>query len=126
MRTTRKIKLAALVLVLCSCFLFYCRKEKVQQTHTPGAPDSTSTSFPVKTVNIVNYAFTPFEVIIMRQTSVSWNNRDSVSHTVTSFSGAFDSGEIKPGTNFFFTFKNAGTYDYYCRYHREPGKVTVQ
>jgi len=39
----------------------------------------------------------------------------------------FDSGNIPPAGTFSFTFKKAGTYNYYCRIHQPDmtGKVVV-
>ncbi|MDV3278211.1 MAG: plastocyanin/azurin family copper-binding protein [Nitrososphaerales archaeon] len=49
--------------------------------------------------------------------TVTWVNRDSGPHTVTSSTGVFDSGSIASGASFSFTFTQAGTYQYYCTYH---------
>lgn len=56
--------------------------------------------------------------------TVTWKNMDTVSHTVTSGNPSdnqtgtmFDSSLIKPGDTFSFTFKDAGTYNYFCMVH---------
>jgi plastocyanin len=66
-------------------------------------------------------------------TIVTWKNSDTVSHTVTSgkstdanSGSVFDSGLIKSGLEFKFTFRDPGTYDYFCSVHPwMVGKVTV-
>ena len=63
---------------------------------------------------------------------VSWDNKDSSAHTVTSgtpdegSSGIFDSGVIAAGEKFSFKFEENGNFDYYCTLHPWMiGTVTV-
>ncbi len=49
--------------------------------------------------------------------TVTWYNRDTTVHTVTSTTGAFDSGTMMTGNAYTHTFNQAGTYDYTCQYH---------
>ncbi len=73
------------------------------------------------------YYFSPATVTIPVGTTVTWVNRTSVIHTVTSRTGAFDSGDVPPGREFKYTFTQAGTYDYYCRYHAAmSGRIVVE
>jgi plastocyanin len=48
---------------------------------------------------------------------VTWTNRDTVPHTVTGDSGAWDSGQIQPGATFSHAFDQPGTYAYHCSIH---------
>ena len=58
--------------------------------------------------------------------SVTWINHDSAPHTVTSTSGAFDSGNMPPGATFSFSFTQPGVYHYTCNYHAwMNGTITV-
>jgi plastocyanin len=57
---------------------------------------------------------------------VNWTNKDSVTHSVTSFNGAFDSGDLPAAKNFYLTLQQPGVFDYYCKHHKETGTVTVQ
>lgn len=81
---------------------------------------------------IEGYAFTPAIRTIATGTTITWTNRDSYAHTVTSGTpGApdsiFDSGNLGHNATFSFTFDSAGTYNYYCRYHTGmTGTITVQ
>ncbi len=66
-------------------------------------------------------------------TTVAWNNVDNTVHTVTSgqapadADGAFDSEMMSAGDVFEFTFKETGTYDYYCSFHSwMVGTVNVE
>jgi plastocyanin len=64
--------------------------------------------------------------------TVTWTFADAEPHTVTSDSGAFDSGQPQTGGTYQFTFNSAGTYDYYCAVHGAAGglgmsgTITVQ
>ncbi|MDE1843764.1 MAG: cupredoxin domain-containing protein [Thaumarchaeota archaeon] len=77
--------------------------------------------------------FDPQEITVKTGTTVSWTNADSASHTVTSGEpsdsnpGAlFDSGLIKPGKTFQYTFTKTGSQDYFCSVHPwMTGKVSV-
>lgn len=60
--------------------------------------------------------------------TVTWVNRDSIDHTVTSTNSTvyFDSKTLAPGATFPFKFTQPGTYTYYCSIHPEMlGKVVV-
>jgi len=63
--------------------------------------------------------------------TVIWTFADSQPHTVTSDTGAFDSGAQQVGGTFQFTFNTAGTFNYHCTVHGLPGQgmhgtITVQ
>lgn len=68
--------------------------------------------------------FSPSVLHVSPGTTVEWKNADQVSHTVTNGNPSdnqtgtiFDSGLIAPGKDFTFTFKDAGTYNYFCQVH---------
>lgn len=61
--------------------------------------------------------YLPYYIQVNSGTTVTWTNKDSVAHTVTSTSKLFDSGLIQPGQSFSYDFKTAGEYDYYCVLH---------
>jgi plastocyanin len=48
--------------------------------------------------------------------TVTFVNRDSAIHTVTSTTG-ISSGDMASGATFSFTFTHLGTYQYYCKIH---------
>lgn len=54
---------------------------------------------------------------IQAGTKVTWVNNDSMAHTATSGTGAWDSGSIAPGQQYSFTFNDAGVYPYFCAIH---------
>ncbi len=102
-------------------------------TTRPAEPTpATTTSAPVTTpapvsVAIKSSSFVPAIVEISKGTTVTWTNDDGVPHTVTSVSGAFDSGNIDPGKTYSYTFNQAGPFEYSCTNHPSMthGKVIV-
>src|SRR5437899_188677 len=71
----------------------------------------------------VGTPFDPSEIHIIPNSTVTWINNDNVTHTVTSGNpqqgadGKFDSGLLKPGKEFSYTFTQIGTFNYYCQVH---------
>ncbi|OGF52886.1 MAG: hypothetical protein A2Z21_04320 [Candidatus Fraserbacteria bacterium RBG_16_55_9] len=74
-------------------------------------------SHPAEIVGIENFSFKPATITLDVGTTVSWINRDSAPHTVTSSDRTLDSPTLKQGESFQFTFNTPGTYDYFCRIH---------
>jgi plastocyanin len=96
---------------------------------TPVIVDSQQAS-----VDVVDTKFTPAAIKIKKGTTVTWNFKGNVSHTVTSVPGTgpiqptttngtpaatihFDSGGRPKGKTFEFTFDEPGTYNYFCTIH---------
>ena len=72
-----------------------------------------------------NY-FTPSSVTITAGDSVVWTNTDTMPHTVTSNTNAFNSGTMQPSATYSQTFNTPGTYQYYCAFHSGMvGTITV-
>jgi plastocyanin len=93
---------------------------------TPAASSGSSNGNAVS-VDIKNFSFgDPLTVSV--GTTVTWTNQDTAPHTVTQSGGnGFQSGKIDPGASFSYTFKEAGTFDYYCEYHANmKSTVTVK
>jgi plastocyanin len=70
-------------------------------------------------VNVQFSAYGPSQLDILPGEKVVWTNVSLRTHTVTSYSGLFDSGHIDKGGRFSFTFDRVGTYAYHCTIH--PG-----
>jgi len=82
----------------------------------------------VTTVGAYDNRFTPQSINVQPGTTVRWVNYGHHAHTVTADDGSWDSGDIQPGASYSATFKNPGTYYYYCRHHtqdRMQGVVVV-
>ena len=75
-------------------------------------------------VRILSSGFSPSQVSVKAEGTVSWTNDDTKPHTVTTVDA--DSASLSPGKSYSLEFDKPGTYDYYCRFHpREAGKVEV-
>jgi plastocyanin len=97
-------------------------------TTTQPATQTPQTTMPAPiSVAIKSSTFTPDIVEISKGTTVIWTNDDGVGHTVTSITGAFDSGNIGPGKTYSYTFNQAGPFEYSCANYPSMahGKVIV-
>ncbi len=80
------------------------------------------------TVEIKNYEFATPVVNIKKGDKVKWIQRDSIGHTVTSDTNAWESSPVlKSGETFEHTFAETGTFTYRCTPHSYmKGKVIVE
>ena len=95
-------------------------------TPTP-APGGASVSIVNGARSLTTNAYAPNPLTVTVGTTVTWVNNDSVAHTATSNTGAFDTGTIAAGGSGSFRFQSAGTFPYRCTIH--PGmtaSITVQ
>ncbi|MDP4266651.1 MAG: cupredoxin domain-containing protein [Bacteroidota bacterium] len=96
-----------------------CKKS----SSTPNSPTNQNSN----SVIMSNITFSPSSLTVSKGTTVTWTNKDNVTHTVTSDNGVFDSGDLTVNKTFSYTFNTSGTFNYHCKYH--PGmvaSVTVQ
>ncbi len=79
-------------------------------------------------VVIDHHRFSPNSITIATGATVTWTNRDSAPHTVTSSGGEFSKSPVlKQGQTFSNTFTTAGTFSYSCSIHPEmTGKIIVK
>lgn len=68
-------------------------------------------------VSIVEFAYDPDPVTIEEGGKVIWVNRDSAPHTATADDGSFDTGTIEQDKLGSESFKQPGTYTYFCEVH---------
>src|SRR4249920_1743338 len=68
-------------------------------------------------VEIVDFAYDPDPVTIQVGGKVIWQNEDAAPHTATADGGSFDTGTIERGKIKSETFKQAGTFSYFCEIH---------
>lgn len=107
-------------------------------TNPPPAPPPAPPPPPpppgARTITIADFSFSPNAVTIRSSDIVVWTNTGGTTHTVTSDSSLFDSGNVSPpnaqagtpGASFQFTFPVPGTYTYHCKIHPQmTGSVTV-
>ena len=85
------------------------------------APSSAPASASAATVDYQGFKAQPATLEVAKGTKVTWSNKDSTAHTVTSGTnrqadGKFD-GQVGAGETFSFTFNDAGTFEYFCGKH---------
>ena len=92
-------------------------------------PATTEAGTAANTVVIDNFTFSPATLTVAVGTTVTWVNRDDVPHTATSSvkPRVFNSGALDTDQKYSFTFKTAGTYDYFCEVHPHmTAKIVVK
>jgi plastocyanin len=84
------------------------------------APEATAQ------VQIDNFSFEPATIASAPGTTITWTNGDDIPHTVVSEDKAFKSKVLDTGEKFSFTFRQPGSYPYFCSIHpKMTGKVIV-
>jgi len=99
-------------------------------TPTPGgSATATPTTVPqggTLDVSIQNFGFQPTNVTILVGTTVRWTNLDNTTHTSTSSTGLWNSGNLRYNAQFSYLFDAPGTYTYGCLIHPGmQGTITV-
>jgi len=79
---------------------------------TPAAPAGGA-----DTVTIQDFKFGPATLTVKPGAKVTVTNSDSTTHTATADGGAFDTGDLDPGSSKTITLAKAGTYAYHCQIH---------
>lgn len=90
------------------------------------APAPSGEAVRSEKVEIVDFAYDPDPTTIQAGGKVTWTNRDSAPHTATADDGSFDTGTIEQGKLKSESFKQPGTYTYFCTIHPDMhGTVEV-
>lgn len=114
-----KIKHFGLTIFAATMLLFFssCSKSDTNSTPSPSSNgntiDITGMSFPSTTVK--------------KGSTVVWNNKDGIAHTVTSDDGtSFDSQTLASGATFSYVANTVGSFSYHCNFHSNmKGTLTV-
>jgi len=78
-------------------------------------------------ITIDNFSYAPMQLEIAPGTQVTWINKDDVPHTVVSVDHKFKSRALDTDESFSFTFRDLGTYEYFCSVHpKMTGKIVVK
>ena len=102
---------------------------------TPPAASAGSAGSGGSSVTIQNFAFTPPTLTVAKGAKVTWTNKDSVPHDVTSTDGPstsatktslFTSGSMGTGQSFSFTFTKPGKYFYECSIHAAEASMHAE
>jgi plastocyanin len=100
-------KLIFITLVVLSTVLIFssCKKKS---DGTPGANE----------IWLQNTAYNPSQKTIPKGTTITFTNKDNMTHTVSESNNMFvSSGDLKLNDTFVYTFSTAGVYHIYCKYH---------
>lgn len=101
--------------------------EAEDTTEAGGAvPPPSGEAARAEKVKIVEFTYQPDPVEVRVGGKVVWQNEDSAPHTATADDGSFDTGTIEQGKLGSETFKEAGSYPYFCEIHPDMrGTVEV-
>lgn len=120
MKKTKKITLIILALGI-FIILSGCASQSQQPTLTPPSHSE------VKKVDLQGGRFYPEILYIQTGETVQWENNCCTGCTVTSDDGLFDSGAIKKGLSYYFTFNDPGIYLYHCEKIEDMrGRIVVE
>ncbi len=110
---------------------FSCESQESPPTG-PGLSEETSSyTQPAASNNIEvlieGFAYKPAEISIAAGSTITWQNKDSVIHTVTDRGNSFDSGNLARDETYSHTFEEKGAFEYYCIPHPYmQGKIIVE
>jgi plastocyanin len=121
------VKIAFYLLLLCAVMVIPLAAGSCNSTASTTSTSPTGPQGENFEVTIQGEAFSPPSVNVPRGTTVHWVNHDSMTHTVTSDTGLFDSKNMSEGSNFSHTFSEKGTFTYHCAVHTfMKGTVIVE
>jgi plastocyanin len=89
--------------------------EATESTESESAPSGEAQKS--EKVQIVEFSYEPDPVVVQAGGKVIWQNEDTAPHTATADDGSFDTGTIEKGKLGSATFKEAGTFTYFCEVH---------
>lgn len=115
-RRGRRITGAVLVLSVLGLLLGACSTASSSGPTQSATPSSGAAS---ATITIQNFSFMPATLTVRPRARVTVTNRDSVTHTLTSTTRVFNTGDIAPGQTVTFIAPSApGKYPYLCLIHQ--------
>ncbi len=89
--------------------------EESESTESEPAPSGEAQK--AEKVQIVEFTYEPDPVVVQVGGKVTWQNEDTAPHTATADDGSFDTGIIEKGKLGSTTFKEPGTFTYFCEVH---------
>jgi plastocyanin len=114
------VSLFGLILISSIILMTGCNKSNSNYSTAPPAGGGGSPG--ANEVWMQGMSFNPSTKTISVGTTITWTNKDSFAHTVTSGvpnapDGMFNSGNLNSGVTFSYKFNTAGSYKYYCIIH---------
>jgi plastocyanin len=93
----------------------------------PAAPPPSGQGVAKTRARINNFAYMPPVIRVPAGATVTWQNDDADTHTVTMDDKSMDTGVIEEGVSASLTFSTPGDYAYYCTIHPGMrGRVIVE
>jgi len=90
-------------------------EEAIDEVESEDAPSGEASKS--EKVQIVEFTYEPDPVVVQTGGKVIWQNEDTAPHTATADDGSFDTATIDKGKIGSATFKEAGTFTYFCEIH---------
>jgi plastocyanin len=84
---------------------------------TESEPAPSGAAAKAEKVKIVEFTYQADPVVVRVGGKVIWQNEDTAPHTATADDGSFDTGMLERGKIKSETFKEAGTFPYFCEVH---------
>ncbi len=124
---SRKTWQAAVMASLVMVMAVFAACSNNNSSNNPMSPNPNPGPTGSNAVNISGFAFAPATITVKAGDKVTWTNKDSTAHTVTSDDGRFaSSGTLSQNQTYTVTFGTAGTFAYHCSIHPTmTGTVTV-
>jgi plastocyanin len=91
--------------------------ESESSTEAESEPAPSGEAAKSEKVQIVEFTYEPDPVVVQVGGKVIWQNEDTAPHTATADDGSFDTGTLERGKIKSETFKEAGTFPYFCEVH---------
>jgi plastocyanin len=115
-----RIARTALALAAAAAIAGACGSAGTVAPAATAAPTTAAPTAAAVNIDVQGFKF-PANMDVAKGTKVTWTNKDTTKHTVTSGTrptkdGKFD-GALDAGGTFSFTFTDAGTYQYFCTLH---------
>lgn len=88
-----------------------------EEESTESEPAPSGAAAKSEKVQIVEFTYEPDPVVVQAGGKVIWQNEDTAPHTATADDGSFDTGTIEKGKLGSVTFKEPGTFTYFCEIH---------
>ena len=105
---------AVAALLLAGCGSGDGSSSAAPSTNTSSNPGSGGGS---DAVQIKDFKFSPASLTVKSGARITVTNGDSTAHTATADDGAFDTGNVDPGSSKTITVGKPGNYTYHCTIH---------
>jgi plastocyanin len=122
MKIKKAMCILGMTVIAAAGFILMAGTQRIQAA---GSGDKPPDAIEVK---IDNFSFGPMTLTVAPGTTVTWANNDDVPHTVVSDDKTtFKSKALDTDEKFSFTFRDPGTYEYFCSVHpKMTGKIIVK